>query len=274
MKTAHVPSAHDCRARSMLARISAWSGGGSSSQSIHRRVSSSERIGRSASASASSGGRSKTASSCSGGSGGVTVAQLSGPPYTPASNGSAGGPSSNSRRMSCGSRRGANCLVRSVELVERPPSDLVHVLRGQVELRGDLVGLDAHDVVALDLPDEVLPQSKACTRVHTQGPIGASIPVSSSSSRRNPSSCVSPSSSAPPGVAHQPASVCGWRKCTSRIRSSGSRTIARAAIRSCGTRSAKGRPQGQPRSRASRRNQRSRSAYGTAAFAGEVDGRT
>ncbi len=85
---------------------------------------------------------------------------------------------------------------------------------------------------------------------------------SSASSRRSASSSDSPCSSAPPGVIQTPGSpgtTNRWRKTRSR-RSS---RIARAAGRVTGR-----------LVRASSSNQRSRSAHGTAAFAGEVEGST
>ena len=86
--------------------------------------------------------------------------------------------------------------------------------------------------------------------------------TSSSSSRRSASSGDSPCSSAPPGAIHTPGSpgrTKRWRK--TRLRRSS--RIARAAGRTTGR-----------LARASSSNQRSRSAHGTAAFAGEVDGNT
>ncbi len=106
-------------------------------------------------------------------------------------------------------------------------------------------------------------QAKVCSRVQISGPRSkSSSPSSSASSRRRAASRSSPSSMPPPGVVHQtwPSSS---RNLTRSVRWSSSRTSARTALRSTGS------------SQSVRvRNQRSRSAYGTAAFAGEVEGRT
>ena len=67
----------------------------------------------------------------------------------------------------------------------------------------------------------------------------------------------------PPGVPHQVACVSGFSYRTSRTRSSSSTITARTAHRFCGCSHSY-----------SDRNQRSRSSYGTAAFAGDVDGST
>ena len=78
-----------------------------------------------------------------------------------------------------------------------------------------------------------------------------------------PTSWLSPGSMPPPGVPHHVRSPIGRRNWTSSTRSSASSTSARTACRSTGTSQSR-----------SARNQRSRSAYGTAAFAGDVDGST
>ena len=107
------------------------------------------------------------------------------------------------------------------------------------------------------------------TSPHRRPDLEPTSPVSSSSSRRIASSGVSPRSMPPPGVAQ--TVLAGNSKRTSRMRSSGSITTARAAgrIRSSLTRDV---ARERPSQRA--RNHRSRSSHGTAAFAGDVDGST
>jgi hypothetical protein len=101
------------------------------------------------------------------------------------------------------------------------------------------------------------------SRVQTHEPSSKPrSPHSSASSRTIACSGVSPGSIPPPGGAQIVLS--GQSKRTSKMRSAGSRTSARTARRS-------GRPVERP---ASSRNHCSRSAHGTAAFAGDVDGRT
>ena len=100
-----------------------------------------------------------------------------------------------------------------------------------------------------------------CSRVQIHGPSStSSSPASSASSRTIACSCVSPGSSPPPGVAH-----------TTRARE------LEADEQDPVVRVEHDRPSGLPEPHSdsrNARNQRSRSAHGTAAFAGEVEGST
>ena len=185
-------------------------------------------------------------------------------PQIPTSIGAGGGPCSSSSRSRSRQRSRHELFLRRLELGERPPADVVHVLRGEVDRRRRLVLVDAHEVDPLALAvDPAVPREGVIPRPDLGpeleldepgllGELAADRLLGGSRPRRR-------------RRRESPTSV--WpvvsRNCTSSVRSWRSSTSARAARRSTGSSQSW-----------SARNQRSRSAYGTAAFAGDVDGST
>ena len=170
------------------------------------------------------------------------------------------------RTRSAAGRAAANALVGRLELVERPPAVADDALRREVDRRRGSCASHADEVDAFALAQQPPRPRETCARASRRAGRARtrSRPTSSRSSRRSAASCVSPGSMPPPGVPHQ-----------RRVRRPGSRT-GRAGRARRRRRRARAPPRASTGSShsCSARNQCSRSAYGTAAFAGDVDGRT